>query len=505
MSFSLIQIIILLGICQGIYFSLILFFWKTIASRANMYLGFLLLSISGSLMQYWMCDVGLISNNELHFIFLPWHTVVAPFFLLYIFELQIFKTRKIRGRILFIPCLVVCAIQVLIKSDMLASGISTYATPSLVADFYRIEEYFVLFFSLSLIIYVFYALQDERLRTGLKGFGVNREIVQWIRSLSTVAILLCTAWFSSLFFFDQLVEGFSSYYFLWIVLVAIICALGTIGIYYSFKHRDQPSKKIEITDLPGHESNGHKHLYDQKSPIKISPIEAVSSLNQMLSTISLGEQILPLMVEWLENQMEVVVKTCPKSDSDCTKKNITISGNAKVLSAPLLINNVKITLVLTSTKSGYFNETHLYLIKLMGDVVRRQAKRLSSQSPSAEQIEHPILIKLRGLLDQHIYCNPSCDLGSLASQIDISPGYLSKLINEVAGMGFNDFINTHRIAYVKDLMIHPEYMQYTLTGLGLEAGFNSKSTFYAAFRKLEKMSPGQYQRKVRGRVGELAF
>jgi AraC-like DNA-binding protein len=42
-----------------------------------------------------------------------------------------------------------------------------------------------------------------------------------------------------------------------------------------------------------------------------------------------------------------------------------------------------------------------------------------------------------------------------------------------------------------------EYDDYTIVSLGLEAGFNSKSTFYNAFKRKFDVSPSEF-RKNRG-------
>ena len=43
------------------------------------------------------------------------------------------------------------------------------------------------------------------------------------------------------------------------------------------------------------------------------------------------------------------------------------------------------------------------------------------------------------------------------------------------------------------LTFQPEFRIYTLISIGLEAGFNSKTSFYTAFKKNTGMTPKQYQ------------
>jgi AraC-like DNA-binding protein len=95
--------------------------------------------------------------------------------------------------------------------------------------------------------------------------------------------------------------------------------------------------------------------------------------------------------------------------------------------------------------------------------------------------------------NQELYTNPKLNLRSLAEAVELNEKELSRLINECGKVNFYQFINEYRIEKFKKLIQSPEAHQFTLLGLAAEAGFSSKSTFYAAFKKLEGMTPKQYQ------------
>jgi len=96
------------------------------------------------------------------------------------------------------------------------------------------------------------------------------------------------------------------------------------------------------------------------------------------------------------------------------------------------------------------------------------------------------------LEDDEVYTNPQMDLTMLARKLDVSSGYLSKIINDAGNKNFTEIINDYRIRKVKKIMSDQSYRHYTIVAYGLEAGFNSKSTFYKAFQKREGISPGKY-------------
>ena len=97
------------------------------------------------------------------------------------------------------------------------------------------------------------------------------------------------------------------------------------------------------------------------------------------------------------------------------------------------------------------------------------------------------------LENQKIYQDPSLTLTSLAYQMNISSRHLSRIINQSFNKKFSDFINGYRIGEIKLNLVDPKYDHYNILSIGLEAGFNSKSSFYAIFKKKTGMNPIQYK------------
>jgi len=99
------------------------------------------------------------------------------------------------------------------------------------------------------------------------------------------------------------------------------------------------------------------------------------------------------------------------------------------------------------------------------------------------------------VIDHKKFLDPYLSLESLAKELKVCSGYLSLLINTYSGKNFSDYINEFRIDQVKKLIIDNEYVNYTIESIGLESGFNSKSTFYSAFKKFTGQSPRQFRRQ----------
>lgn len=85
-------------------------------------------------------------------------------------------------------------------------------------------------------------------------------------------------------------------------------------------------------------------------------------------------------------------------------------------------------------------------------------------------------------------------LTELAERTGTSPQLLSQYLNDTLGLNFFDYINGLRVTEVQRMMVDPVKAPTTLLDLAFAAGFNSKSTFNAAFRKIGGMTPSEWRR-----------
>jgi AraC-like DNA-binding protein len=80
----------------------------------------------------------------------------------------------------------------------------------------------------------------------------------------------------------------------------------------------------------------------------------------------------------------------------------------------------------------------------------------------------------------------------MSSDLGVPQHQVSMVINHEYGINFNDFINRHRVEYIKDKFTQPDWRQLTLEGVALEAGFSNRTTFFRAFTKLTGTTPTAY-------------
>lgn len=92
------------------------------------------------------------------------------------------------------------------------------------------------------------------------------------------------------------------------------------------------------------------------------------------------------------------------------------------------------------------------------------------------------------------YEDPELSLGSLAEKLNLHPHELSRVINTVFKISFNEFVNEYRVRDVISKMKNPAYDNMTLLGIAFEAGFNSQSSFSRIFKQLTGKSPAEFKK-----------
>ncbi len=146
---------------------------------------------------------------------------------------------------------------------------------------------------------------------------------------------------------------------------------------------------------------------------------------------------------------------------------------------------------------------HLGIYKF-GIQKERDKIRAFTNNQMAETIAKPeILRKSKQLeffeafvVNEKNFLDPLLSLEKTAEELNINKSYLSRVLNQELNISFNDYINELRVEEAKKIINQPEFEQYTLSSIGLEAGFNSKTTFYSAFKKFVGCTPSEYKKSL---------
>jgi AraC-like DNA-binding protein len=95
---------------------------------------------------------------------------------------------------------------------------------------------------------------------------------------------------------------------------------------------------------------------------------------------------------------------------------------------------------------------------------------------------------------KELFKNPNLKVNDLAREINISGHQLSQLLNDNLGKNFTLFVNEYRINEACNML--SKKTNFTIDAIGDEVGFNSKSTFFAAFKKIKGVTPSVYQQSI---------
>ncbi len=106
---------------------------------------------------------------------------------------------------------------------------------------------------------------------------------------------------------------------------------------------------------------------------------------------------------------------------------------------------------------------------------------------------HDKLIKLMDT--EKPYTDSNLKLNQLSAKLSVTPNHLSQVLNDMLQQNFFDFVNRYRIEESKRMIADTSQQQYTLLSIAYEVGFNSKSAFYAAFKKHTSMTPSQFKKQ----------
>jgi len=95
------------------------------------------------------------------------------------------------------------------------------------------------------------------------------------------------------------------------------------------------------------------------------------------------------------------------------------------------------------------------------------------------------------MTEQQLYLNPNLSLAMLAKKIGSASTTVSQVLNDHLHKSFNLYVNEFRIQAAKALLMSESQVNMDL--VAERSGFNSSSTFFAAFKKLTGQTPASYR------------
>lgn len=141
------------------------------------------------------------------------------------------------------------------------------------------------------------------------------------------------------------------------------------------------------------------------------------------------------------------------------------------------------------TNSG-FKKLHTANL-LISDIGRtpKETPKEKLEDTELQDLKETILVYFK---EQQPYLDAQLSLSTLATSLATTSNKLSYVINETLGGNFNEFVNSYRLQYFKELAVNPKLKHITILGLAYDSGFNSKSVFNTYFKKIEGITPSKW-------------
>ena len=119
---------------------------------------------------------------------------------------------------------------------------------------------------------------------------------------------------------------------------------------------------------------------------------------------------------------------------------------------------------------------------------------LEKYSIPPEKIRESMDRVARVMKEKKPYLDPGLTLPMLAEMAEVPRNTLSQAINESTGQNFYDYVNAFRIETVKEYLKNPEKQDMNILHIAMDAGFNTKATFNASFKKYTGLTPGEFRK-----------
>ena len=119
------------------------------------------------------------------------------------------------------------------------------------------------------------------------------------------------------------------------------------------------------------------------------------------------------------------------------------------------------------------------------------------KSSLSEDNKELILTKIKKEMESQAYfSNNLASLSGLAKQINESSHHVSQVINEKLNQNFFELLAEYRVEYAQKLIREDKEIKLTVEELAEMVGYNSKSSFNTAFKKITSLTPSEFRKSL---------
>lgn len=216
------------------------------------------------------------------------------------------------------------------------------------------------------------------------------------------------------------------------------------------------------------------------------------------SQTQLAEMQARYETEKQQQQIELLLKDVQLQKTELRRKQVTLfslTGGIAFLMLSILI--IWFLYIQKSKANRKLVEKNLELMKQEEKVASNFVATEEKQGLPDEE-KNRILLNLDRLMKtEKAFRQKQISLNALASGLSTNTTYLSRIINENFGMNFSNYLNAYRIREAQKMFGQNKHESMTLEGIAESIGFQSRSTFNAAFKKITGVTPSVYLKNLK--------
>ncbi len=153
---------------------------------------------------------------------------------------------------------------------------------------------------------------------------------------------------------------------------------------------------------------------------------------------------------------------------------------------------VSVIFLITTTRvmndSAYFNRSTSFM-----DISIGKYRKSSLTEKSKQKILDNIILELE---TRHYFSDNLASLSELAKKIGESSHHVSQVINEKLNQSFFELLASYRIEEAKRILSDNKKDNLTIEEISETVGYNSKTAFNNAFKKLTGKTPSEFRKSI---------
>lgn len=234
-------------------------------------------------------------------------------------------------------------------------------------------------------------------------------------------------------------------------------------------------------------------IYSESNDEKTSKIllGIAEDYRDTLKNLQSSEELMLMKIQLAAKPVQLAMKNIEMSRNE----KIRTIENQKFLIKLLVAAIVLIIIVFIVYFRIYRNLKNTRIRLAQRTIEQFQDKNATggSVSKARDPVDQELLLRFESeVIEKKIYLESSLSLVAIADKLDTNRSYISRLINTVYNMNYNDYINKLRIDEACRIICSNADSNFTIDHLYSKVGFVGKTTFYTAFKKYTGVTPAVF-------------